>query len=72
MNSMGFDSLEHEILKTINEASFNSLALKIFDYQSQNIPIYREYVKSLPERLQLPVHYSQYPAYRLNFIKPIG
>lgn len=50
-----------------NDAEFNELALEIFEYQSQTIPVYAQYVKGLNK--SKPKHYSEIPFLPISFFK---
>ncbi len=52
-----------------NESQFNELALETFHFQSQEIPVYSQYIKSLnrPE----PKHYSEIPFLPISFFKSL-
>lgn len=60
-------NLINQIFTLNNEAEFNYLALEIYRYQSQNIPIYSQYIQGLnkPE----PTHYSEIPFLPISFFK---
>ena len=62
-------ALENEILSVDNENSFNNLALKVFELQKHNLPIYGAYIKSLPAHFQSPDHYSKIPFLPIEFFK---
>ena len=64
-----YKALEKEILNIDNEALFNNLALKVFDLQKHNVPIYKAYIKSLPTHFQSPKHYSEIPFLPIEFFK---
>ena len=64
-----YKALEKEVLNIDNEASFNNLALKVFDLQKHNVPIYNAYIKSLPAHFQSPKHYSKIPFLPIEFFK---
>jgi hypothetical protein len=66
---MNDNMLESEVLKSLNEESFNDLALRIFKLQRQRILIYRDYIDSLANGVQNPVHYSQIPFLPIEFFK---
>jgi len=61
--------LELELFNPLDGEEFNGLALKIYELQRKTVPIYHEYIKSLPERLQHPEHYSQIPFLPIGFFK---
>ena len=62
-------ALENEILTISSEISFNNLALKVFELQKHNVPIYKAYIKSLPTHFQAPDHYSKIPFLPIEFFK---
>ena len=64
-------ALENEILTISSEISFNNLALKVFELQKHNVPIYKAYIKSLPTHFQAPDHYSKIPFLPIEFFKHI-
>ena len=64
-----YKALENEILAIDNEISFNNLALKVFELQKNNVPIYKAYIKSLPTHFQSPDHYSKIPFLPIEFFK---
>ena len=64
-----YKALENEILSIDNDISFNNLALKVFELQKQNVPIYNAYVKSLPTHYQSPDHFSKIPFLPIGFFK---
>lgn len=50
-----------------NEFEFNKFALEIFEYQSNNIPIYKTYIDQLNK--PKPTHYSEIPCLPISFFK---
>jgi len=69
MKPPNYKSLELELLNPLNAEAFNIQALKIFELQRQTVPIYRDYINSLPKRVQHPRHYSQIPFLPIEFFK---
>ena len=69
MKLTNYSSLELELFKPLDEEAFNSLTLRIYDLQQKTVPIYQNYIKSLPKRLQHPKHYSKIPFLPIEFFK---
>lgn len=59
--------LEKEIFQINNEQQFNQIALKVFDYQQQNNPIYKEFLNKLNR--PKPTHYQEIPFLPISFFK---
>lgn len=60
-------NLMNQIFSIKNEADFNALALEIYRYQSQNIPVYSQYIQGLNK--PAPTHYSEIPFLPISFFK---
>lgn len=63
------DFFELQLLHQYAEEPFNSLALKIFNYQLSHNDIYNRYVKSLKIDETTVRHYSQIPFLPIEFFK---
>lgn len=59
--------LEKEIFQINNEEQFNQIALKVFDYQQKNNPVYKEFVYQLNK--PKPSHYQEIPFLPISFFK---
>ncbi|HRP53287.1 MAG TPA: acyl transferase [Fluviicola sp.] len=64
---MSVKSLEQEIFAIQTEEEFNACALKVFEYQCVNIPVYANYIRLLNR--PLPSHYTQIPCLPISFFK---
>lgn len=51
------------------EKEFNDLAIQVFDYQFNNLPIYQEFCKKIKVNLSQIKHYSQIPFLPIEFFK---
>jgi hypothetical protein len=69
MKFPNYKALELALQGKLSEQAFNSLTIKIYKIQHQRIPIYRDYVNSLPNRFQHPKHYSEIPFLPIQFFK---
>lgn len=66
---MDIQNYIQNIFKLKNEAEFNDLALKLFDYQYKNNVIYKKYVKLIhPNILQIK-HYTEIPFLPIEFFR---
>lgn len=64
LNKMDF---KDKILSDLNQATFEELALEIYHFQVENIPVYREYVKHIGRKQ--PTHYTEIPFLPISFFK---
>lgn len=62
-------TINHERIFDIDsENDFNEIALKIFDFQKQNIPVYKEFTNYLNIKQDIK-HYTQIPFLPIDFFK---
>lgn len=61
--------IKEKILLLSSDKEFNDLALEIFDFQRQGVPIYRDFIKLLPEAKQNPSHWIDIPFLPVSFFK---
>jgi len=59
--------VEKEIFQIKNELQFNDIALKIFDYQQKNNPIYNKFLNQLNR--PIPSNYKEIPFLPISFFK---
>ena len=52
-----------------SEDAFNQVALKVFWYQYQNNPVYRQYINYLGRNVETVKHYRQIPFLPIDFFK---
>jgi phenylacetate-coenzyme A ligase PaaK-like adenylate-forming protein len=57
------------VFKQINNSEFNSFCIDIFNYQYQNIDVYRDFVNALKIKSEEITHYSNIPFLPINFFK---
>ena len=62
-------SLEHKILHIDSPEQFNRLALEIFYFQKDAIPVYGRFIESLPEKFRNPAHFTEIPFLPVGFFK---
>ena len=65
-NSLNFVD---KIFEVNSENEFNELALSVFQYQYENIPIYNTYIKSRKISLNQIQHYAEIPFLPIQFFK---
>lgn len=58
-----------KIFEVNSENEFNELALSVFQYQYENIPIYNTYIKSRKISLNQIQHYAEIPFLPIQFFK---
>ena len=58
----------NESLKISSERDFNRLCLKLYKYQSEHVPVYREFIR-LSERTFVPEHYTEIPFLPLRLFR---
>lgn len=58
-----------EIFEIKNEQDFNEICLKIFNYQANNISIYRDFITSLGIKKEQIKHYTEIPFLPIQFFK---
>jgi len=58
-----------DIFKIKNENEFNNSALNIFKSQSENNPVYKEYIRNLNINLKSIKHYTEIPFLPIDFFK---
>ena len=51
-----------------DEDSFNSLCLELYQYQSEKVPVYREYIRLIDKKFQ-PSHYTEIPFLPIRLFK---
>jgi hypothetical protein len=61
------NELYNKIFSIDNEETFNKVALEIFRYQFDSIPVYRSFVKQLNK--ENPTHYTEIPFLPISFFK---
>lgn len=61
------NTLHHDIFTIKDETMFNRIALDVFQYQYNNIPVYRQFVEQL-NKIH-PQHYSEIPFLPISFFK---
>lgn len=61
------NQFQQEIFEIKNDTDFNRIALEIYNYQAQSIPVYAQYIQGLnkPE----PKHYTEIPFLPISFFK---
>jgi phenylacetate-coenzyme A ligase PaaK-like adenylate-forming protein len=57
------------VFKQINNSEFNTLCIDIFNFQYQNIEVYRDFVNALKIKSEAITHYSNIPFLPINFFK---
>jgi phenylacetate-coenzyme A ligase PaaK-like adenylate-forming protein len=62
-------TLINKIFKISNDHDFNDVALKVFKYQYDNIPIYQDYVKLKNVSKNDVTHFSEIPFLPIQFFK---
>ena len=62
-------ALINKIFKISNDDDFNDVALKVFKYQYDNIPIYQDYVKLKNVSKNDVTHFSEIPFLPIQFFK---
>lgn len=67
MASQRLNELEQEIFSIQNEMDFERVALEVYQYQSKNCPIYREYVHQL--NWKAPTSSHEVPFLPISFFK---
>ncbi|ADY50748.1 hypothetical protein Pedsa_0162 [Pseudopedobacter saltans DSM 12145] len=55
------------IFKINSEEEFNDISLQVYQFQKQNIPVYKEFIKNL--KIDKVDHYSQIPFLPIEFFK---
>ncbi len=66
---MEIKEYQNTIFHIDDESAFNNLCLKVFHYQYNRIDIYRQFVNTLPIKLESIEHYSQIPFLPISFFK---
>ncbi len=60
-------SLKKRVFEIDSEENFNKIALEVFDFQYNNIPLYHSFVEGLNKNK--PEHYSEIPFLPISFFK---
>ncbi|MBE9467836.1 MAG: acyl transferase [Bacteroidetes bacterium] len=63
------NNLETQIFQIKNSIQFEDLALKIFRFQSENIPVYGQYIKNLSVNTKDINHVKEIPFMPIDFFK---
>lgn len=59
--------LNNSTFSISSESEFNKFALEIFDFQKENIPIYKTYIEQLNK--PKPTHFTEIPCLPISFFK---